>query len=431
MIEFKSTTTPKSERLLANTMGYPATWHVVRTVPHPALPVNTDKNKNNTFQDIIYAGDPEIADAYFNHTAAMKAAMKWVEGESMPFDDNGGQLLPVEEPDLGEGDEVEVYYDQDREWGKATIMEVIDYRDDVRFNVKYAADDATQTNVCFERIREIPKPAKKKSKKRKASTSPVAFATSPDATTSASSPMGGIDEDTMPLSALKSASQKAKKAKVKTTSPLPTLGIVVKTDYGKMGYIADTVELELASKMGLPEGWAAKIRPGSRFTFKNPDGTLKFTSKRAVFQHLGLSPPKHGYNPLKDDDNKGDGDGDGADTDTIGDKKGAANKNKNDNNIVIAEQDPEDDPPWRTGGNKYLGRRIQYTFLDGVTGKGTITGWISDIDVDREGNPGFVSEKTKEPACLFHVTMDSNCSIAAQDFEEYELEDILVESDEE
>ena len=107
------------------------------------------------------------------------------------------------------------------------------------------------------------------------------------------------------------------------------------------------------------------------------------------------------------------------------------NKNKIDNNLVIAEQDPEDDPPWQTDGNDYLGRRIQYTFLDSVTGKGTVTGWLSDIDVDREGNPGFVSEKIKKPACLFHVTMDSSCAIAAQDFEENELEDILVESDEE
>ena len=73
MVQFKSTTTPKSERLLAHTLGYPITWHVVRTSPHPIL------NKPNTFQDIIYAGDPQIADAYFNHTAAMDAAMRWKE----------------------------------------------------------------------------------------------------------------------------------------------------------------------------------------------------------------------------------------------------------------------------------------------------------------------------------------------------------------
>ena len=147
MIEFQSTTTPKSERLLANTMGYPDTWHVVRTVPHPDLPPSSD-SYTSTFQDIIYAGDPEIADAYFNHTAAMEAAMRWVQraqtggGESSynnnncsPFDDYGGQLLPIDlelMEQLGEGDEIEVYYDQDREWGRAVIEEVVEYRDDTR-----------------------------------------------------------------------------------------------------------------------------------------------------------------------------------------------------------------------------------------------------------------------------------------------------------
>ncbi len=54
----------------------------------------------------------------------------------MMFDNGGGQMVPLEEVEfystLGEGDEVEVYYDQDREWGRATIVEVVDYRDDVR-----------------------------------------------------------------------------------------------------------------------------------------------------------------------------------------------------------------------------------------------------------------------------------------------------------
>lgn len=328
----------------------------------------------------------------------------------MPFDNYGGQLLPLEEMDLGEGDEVEVYYDQDREWGRATITEVTDYRDDLRFTVKYTADDATQTNVCFERIRKILKPAKKKGKKRKASTSPTPDESTSTAASSSSS-TGGILAEIGAASPLPpSSSKKTKKAKV-------SLGVKVKTNYGEMGYIADTLELQLASKMGLPEGWAANIRPGSRFTFLNPDGTLKFTSKRAVFQYLGLPPPKHGHNPLLDDD-------DGNDEKNVVSNKGQNNKE------VDFVQDPNDDPPWRTEGNDYLGRRIEYTFLDGVKGRGTITGWISDTDVDREGNPGFLSEKTNEPACLFHVTMDSDCAVGSQDFEEYELQNILMDGDE-
>lgn len=141
MIQFKSTTTPQSERLLAHTLGYPKSWHVVRKCPHPIV------QKPNTFQDLIYAGDPQVADMYFNHTAAMDAAMKWRseddervvsggETSSTPFDDDGGQMLPME-GDLvrywEEGDEVEVYYDVDRKWYHATIIDVHEYRDDERY----------------------------------------------------------------------------------------------------------------------------------------------------------------------------------------------------------------------------------------------------------------------------------------------------------
>ena len=259
-----------------------------------------------------------------------------------------------------------------------------------------------------------------------------------------SPPIGGVLE----AASTPSSSKKNKKAKTNThtSTPNPTtpsslsaskrpqsLGIKVKTDYGEAGYIPDPVELEMASKMGLPEGWTCKVRPGSRFIFLSPEGTLKFTSKRAVCTHLGLPPPKHGYNPLKDD-------GEGNSKGSSGKKKKNRKKKKkdaddendidiNNDDFEIMEQDPEDDPPWRTDGNNYLGKRVKHTFLDGVTGMGTITGWISDTDMDREGNPGFVSEKTNKPACLFHVTMDSTCAVASQDFEEYELEDILMESD--
>ncbi len=187
-----------------------------------------------------------------------------------------------------------------------------------------------------------------------------------------------------------------------------------------MGYIADTTELQVASEMGLPEGWAANVRPGSRFTFRSPDGSLKFTSKRAVYQHLGLTPPKHGdiisHNDLDD---------------TNDDNGNSNDDHKVEGGNMGIVQNPNDDPPWRTDGNEYMGRRVEYTFLDGVKSRGTITGWISDTDVDKEGNPGFVSEKTNEPACLFHVTMDSGCNVTSQDFEEYELEDILLDGDDE
>ena len=296
-----------------------------------------------------------------------------------------------------------------------------------RFNVKYVEDDATQANVCYERIRLIPKPTKKRGRKRKADSSPDVEMD--DAGVDVDVDVEGADEPgSPPIGGVLEAASTPSTSKTLSSQTPQSLGVKVKTDYGEAGYIPDPVELEMASKMGLPEGWTCKVRPGSRFIFLNPEGTLKFTSKRAVCAHLGLPPPKHGYNPLKDDDDDGDGNNK---KNNDKKKKNSKKKKKVDDDDVfeITEQDPEDDPPWRTDGNDYLGKRVKHTFLDGVTAMGTITGWISDKDVDREGNPGFVSEKTNEPACLFHVTMDSTCAVASQDFEEYELEYILMESD--
>ena len=66
----------------------------------------------------------------------MDAAMRWKEdgggGDGTQFNDEGGQLLPLEPVELEEGSEIEVYYDQDRKWYHATVMEVVNYRDDER-----------------------------------------------------------------------------------------------------------------------------------------------------------------------------------------------------------------------------------------------------------------------------------------------------------
>ena len=101
MVSFEPTSSPESERILADILGYPKSWHVVRVV------------KDGSFFDTIYAGDPKTADTYYNHIAAMDAAVKWNEGESTPYDDNGGQMLPVPTFELSEGDMVEVYYEPD------------------------------------------------------------------------------------------------------------------------------------------------------------------------------------------------------------------------------------------------------------------------------------------------------------------------------
>ncbi|KAL7504745.1 hypothetical protein ACHAXN_002322 [Cyclotella atomus] len=85
----------------------------------------------------------------------------------------------------------------------------------------------------------------------------------------------------------------------------------------------------------------------------------------------------------------------------------------------------EGDPPWRTTGHVLLGRSAM---LPRKKIMGKVVGWISETDVDSKGNPGFVSTKTGQPACLFHVATD-DCEYE-QDFEQFELERILIDEKE-
>lgn len=279
-------------------------------------------------------------------------------------------------------------------------------------------DDATQTNVCFERIRPLKTNKKKKqqSKKRKA----IAItSTSSDEADDADEEQ--VEEEIVeaPIAAKsKSKAAMPKKAQTKNASPPKKKG----RKYGNIGYVPDSTELQLAAKMGLPEGWAVNVKPNSKFTFRSPDGDMRFTSKKAVFEHLGLPLPKHGQNLFSDDDND--------DYDDDSDDVKVTTKSTKNNEGKDPMPIEDGDPPWRTSGHKYLGRRVEYNFPDGVVGNGTCTGWISEMDVDKDNNPGFVSERTNEPACLFHVTMDSDCPVASQDFEGYEMEDIMVDEEE-
>ena len=109
----------------------------------------------------------------------------------------------------------------------------------------------------------------------------------------------------------------------------------------------------------------------------------------------------------------------------------------------------EGDPPWRTKGNAWIGRRLLYKpeaakeetrsgsknkfySEDGMHSelvaaspaiKGTILGFISERDKDINGNPGFVSTRDGLPAMLFHVVFDRGNSslLLNKDFEEWEI----------
>eukprot|EP00956_Cyclotella_meneghiniana_P029467 scaffold71398_cov41-Cyclotella_meneghiniana.AAC.1 len=126
-------------------------------------------------------------------------------------------------------------------------------------------------------------------------------------------------------------------------------------------------------------------------------------------------------------------------------------RRKSSNTIDPSVDEPleEGDPPWRTRGNAWLGRRIlynpetanneirscsKYKFYNDTTThqiavtpssaiKGTIRGFISDRDKDSNGEPGFTCSRSGQPANLFHVVFDAKSWLLYKDFEEWEIKE--------
>lgn len=128
------------------------------------------------------------------------------------------------------------------------------------------------------------------------------------------------------------------------------------------------------------------------------------------------------------------------------DTKKAAMKFFNEMGPQLAEEQDVGDPPWRKEGHDWIGRSVKWTSSHKIsarrtveiTQEGKITGYIKKTDVDKEGNPGFVSESTGEPADLFHVVFPEDKNhpytsflLASQDLEEYEVQENLLEEKEE
>lgn len=187
---------------------------------------------------------------------------------------------------------------------------------------------------------------------------------------------------------------------------------------------ADPEDLELAREIGLPDGWTARVKKNSNYTIYSPSGSNRFTSKKAAFAFLGDEAP-----PAKKKAR------------TAGRSRKAAkvvNKDlmeEEEEEGVVEEADDieEGDPPWRLEGHEFLQRRVRFEREGGTGQFGTIIGWIADTDVDKEGEPGFISDMTGKPACLFHVKFDEEelaeggeDHVASQDLEEYEFVDHFV-----
>lgn len=251
-----------------------------------------------------------------------------------------------------------------------------------RYNVHYTEEDSTQNNVYEELIRLSQKPKKKKKIQTK-----LKFKVGGDA---------------------KKKKETPKKTKIVTSKKKP-----------KLEPEADLSSFELAKEIGLPEGWTAKVGSNKQYTIKSPDGKKRFTSKRAALAFVeGVDKP----------------------AEEIIDQK---SENKATNEVIIQKLTEEEDPPWRKTDHKHLGKRIKYKIVlhDGqeLLQLGTVIGWIDESDKDKEGNPGFISEKTGNPAALFHVRFDEvkifpqyhHHLLQSQDLEEYELLECLIDEKEE
>jgi hypothetical protein len=130
----------------------------------------------------------------------------------------------------------------------------------------------------------------------------------------------------------------------------------------------------------------------------------------------------------------------------VGDRAGGA--------TTSVDELEDGDPPWRTKGNAWIGRRLQYNpeaqqeetrscsknrFYNELgiheqhqspaslysAVKGTVVGFISERDKDSKGNPGFVSSRDGKPAMLFHVVFDKGNTMLLlnKDFEEWEIKE--------
>ncbi|KAL7578368.1 hypothetical protein ACA910_012770 [Epithemia clementina (nom. ined.)] len=160
---------------------------------------------------------------------------------------------------------------------------------------------------------------------------------------------------------------------------------------------------EIAVQIGLGEDWQAVATGNNRWKITSPTGQV-FTSKKAALQFLA------------------------------NEAVGGSSNNKD-----------EGDPPWRAADHEYVGRLVRYTQEHAVSARRTITveqigrvvGWISETDVDKAGEPGYVDQSGK-PAKLFHVVFDDEAHlhkygsylVESQDMEEFELEACLIPPDE-
>jgi hypothetical protein len=155
----------------------------------------------------------------------------------------------------------------------------------------------------------------------------------------------------------------------------------------------------LAMELGFSCDWKAS-RKGARYIFTCPTGE-RFTTRKAALRWI-----------------------------------------KEQRKVEEAEAEDVGDPPWRTEGHAFIGQRVEFSATHEASGTrrikvkqvGTITGYIDAKDIDKQGEPGFISEASGKPANLFHVVFpdEPHHQYAAhlldcQDLEESEVLEGLLE----
>ena len=119
--------------------------------------------------------------------------------------------------------------------------------------------------------------------------------------------------------------------------------------------------LDMTSKMGLPDGWTTTVEKHGAYKFTGPDGDPIIKSKRSLISYFGFNPE------LKV------------------------------KTLPIAMTN-DGDPKWRTSDNIYLGVRLIFSPNNGEVNfnecRGTVSAWISKNDKDKDGKPGFESVVT-------------------------------------
>lgn len=124
----------------------------------------------------------------------------------------------------------------------------------------------------------------------------------------------------------------------------------------------DFLSEKMATKLGLPPGWKA-VMNGKRYTIISPDNQ-QFSTKKSAMDYLA----------------------------TLDNTAG--------------------DPPWRQSGHEFIGMHITFTSQHktsarrtiNVVQEGLVAGWISETDLDQQGEPGYVNEVNGKPTALFHIT---------------------------